>query len=212
MQIDPKKQTKAENYKLLIGSVLPRPIAFVTSKNTHGLVNAAPFSFFSGISASPPMISFACTRKADGQMKDTAYNIMKTREFVVHVVDETNVCEVNDTAVDFPPDISEVEEIGFDLLPSAVVDVPRIAQSKIQMECKLHKMLMLGESDKNAHTDLIIGEIVQFHIEDSLYDSGRILTERLNPIGRLAGTMYCKIGETFSLSRLGYDKWLEEKK
>jgi flavin reductase (DIM6/NTAB) family NADH-FMN oxidoreductase RutF len=209
MQIDPKQQTKSENYKLLIGCVLPRPIAFVTSQNNHNIVNAAPFSFFSAVSSDPPMISIACARKDDGQMKDTARNVIESKEFVVHIVDGTNVKEINETSIDFPSDISEVEIVGFNLLPSAVVKVPRIAQSKVHMECKLQHILYLGGNDKAPSTDLLIGEIVQFHIDDKLYDKGRILTELLDPVARLAGTMYCKIGDTFSFPRLSYEKWLE---
>ncbi|MBA4495734.1 flavin reductase family protein [Paenactinomyces guangxiensis] len=211
MRIDPKQQTKQENYKLLIGSVLPRPIAFITSVNGYGLVNAAPFSFFNVAGTAPPLISVAVNRKPGGRMKDTARNIAEQKEFVVHVVDGENVNLVNDTSVEFPSDVSEAEAVGFHLLPSEVVKVPRIAETKIQMECRLHQMMPLGGEDGNPNTDLIIGEVVLFHIDDSLIFDGKIDTFRLDPVSRLAGTTYGKLGETFSLPRLPYDEWLAGK-
>jgi flavin reductase (DIM6/NTAB) family NADH-FMN oxidoreductase RutF len=208
MQIDPKQQSKKDNYKLLIGTILPRPIAFVTSLTGEGVVNAAPFSFFNAVATDPLMVSISCARKASGEMKDTARNIMESKEFVVHVVDSTNVEMVNDTAVEFPPDVSEVEEVGFRLTPSVVVKVPRIMESKVHMECILHQILTFGGTTEAPNVDFIIGEVVQFHIADELYGSGRINTELLDPVGRLAGTTYCKVGETFSMSRPSYEDWV----
>lgn len=212
MQIDPKQQTKLENYKLLIGSVLPRPIAFVTSVNEQGIVNAAPFSFFNVVGTEPPLICVSCMRKPGGKMKDTARNIAGQKEFVVHIVDGKNVERVNDTSVEFPPDVSEAEMVGFKLLPSAIVKVPRIAGTKVQMECRLHQMIQLGGKEGSPNADLIIGEVVQFHIDDDLYDDGKIDTLALDPVSRLAGTSYGKIGEIFSLPRLPYEEWLAKNK
>jgi flavin reductase (DIM6/NTAB) family NADH-FMN oxidoreductase RutF len=209
MKIDPKQQTKQENYKLLIGSVLPRPIAFVTSLAPDGTVNAAPFSFFNVLASEPPLIGFSCLRKPGGKRKDTAHNIAIQKEFVVHVVDEENVALVNETAVEFPTEMSEVEMVGFHMAPSHRVRVPRLVESKIQMECRLSQILELGGNDGVPNADLIIGEVVQFHIDDVLYYSGKIDTGRLKPVGRMAGTTYCKIGETFSMPRLPYEEWLK---
>ncbi|SFJ32972.1 flavin reductase family protein [Thermoflavimicrobium dichotomicum] len=211
MQIDPRKQPRQANYKLLIGSVLPRPIAFVSSLNEAGKVNAAPFSFFTVVSTEPPLISVTCMRKPDGQMKDTARNISQQKEFVVHVVDSENVKLVNDTATDFPPEISEVDEVGFELLPSVEIKTPRIAQSKVQMECVLHQMIPMG-GNQFPNADLIIGEVVQFHIADELYHDGKIDTLKLDPVGRLAGTMYGTVGETFSMPRLTWNEWQEKER
>lgn len=211
MKMDPNRQSKQDNYKLLIGSVLPRPIAFVTSVNEQGVVNAAPFSFFTVVGTEPPLISITCIRKPGGQMKDTARNIAEQKEFVVHVVDGENVELVNDTSIDFPADVSEVEAIGLDLQPSEIVKVPRVTQTKIQMECRLHQILALGGVDGVPNADVIIGEVVQFHIDDDLYDQGRIDTARLDPVSRLAGTAYGKLGEMFSMPRLPYEEWLAKK-
>ena len=208
MQLDPGKLSKKENYKWLIGSVLPRPIAFVTSINASGIVNAAPFSFFNVVTTDPPMVGFSCMRKPDGEMKDTAKNIIGQREFVVHAVSEENVGLVNETAVDFPPDHSEVEQVGLHLLPASVVQVPRIKETKIQMECKLHRYWPLGGRGSHPDADFLVGEVVCLHIDDDLYEEGKIDTHALKPVGRMAGRTYLKGGEMFSMHRLSYEKWL----
>ncbi|SDW29398.1 NADH-FMN oxidoreductase RutF, flavin reductase (DIM6/NTAB) family [Marininema mesophilum] len=210
MQIDPAKQERVDNYKLLVGSILPRPIAFVTSVAEDGTVNASPFSFFTVVSTDPPMISVSVGRKPGGVQKDTARNIAHAKEFVIQVVDGENVEQVNQTATEFPPDVSEVEAVGMDLLSSVKVKVPRIAQSKVQMECRLHEILPIGGDGSSPNTDLIIGEVVFFHVQDDLYDQGRILTEKLDPVGRLAGTTFSTIGETFSMPRLSPEEWKEK--
>lgn len=211
MKIDPITLQKIDIYKLLIGSVLPRPIAWVTSMNSDGTINAAPFSFYNIVATDPPLISISCMRKPGGIMKDTAFNITKEKEFVVHVVDESNVAVVNDTSIDFPAGISEVEQFNLTMLPSEKVRVPRIAQSKIQMECKLFQMQSLGGSEAEPNTDFIIGEVVYFHIEDSLYNQGKIDLDLLEPVGRLAGLTYSKLGESFDTPRPTYQEWLKNK-
>lgn len=212
MQIDPGTQTKKENYKLLIGSVLPRPIALVTSVNSSGIVNAAPFSFFNVVGTEPPLVGFSCMRKPDGAMKDTARNIVEQREFVVQVVSEDNVSMVNETAVDFPPDQSEADIIGFHLVPSSAIQVPRIKETKIQMECKLYRHFPLGGTNDRPNADFLIGEVVWFHLDNELYSAGRIDAETLQPVGRMAGTTYVRGGEMFSMPRLSYHKWLSQNK
>lgn len=212
MQINPGTQTRKENYKLLIGSVLPRPIAFVTSVHSSGVVNAAPFSFFNVVGTEPPLVGISCIRKPDGVMKDTARNIVEKCEFVVHVVSEENVATVNETAVDFPSDQSEAEMAGFHLVPSVVIQTPRIKETKIQMECKLYRHLPLGGTKDRPNADFLIGEIVRFHLDDELYSAGRIDAERLQPVGRMAGTTYVRGGEMFSMPRLPYHKWLSQNK
>lgn len=210
LRLDPKQLTPRENYKLLIGSVLPRPIAFVTSMNESGVVNAAPFSFYTVVSTSPPMIGFTVNRKPGNIQKDTAHNIQLNGEFVVHVVDETNVAMVNDTATEFPSEVSEVEAVGFTLEPSEIVRVPKIRESKVQIECKLHQMIPMGGTLDAPNSDFIVGEIVQFHVQDNLLSNGRINTDQLQPVGRLAGLSYGNIGETYEMPRKSYEDWLKE--
>ncbi|MGM9923475.1 MAG: flavin reductase family protein [Bacillus sp. (in: firmicutes)] len=199
LAIDPKALSERENYKFLIGSIIPRPIAFVTTISDKGIVNAAPFSFFNVVSSNPPLISISIQRRG-GKRKDTAANIAASREFVVHVVDGTNVEEVNKTAATLPADESEIALTSLTLIESAKVSVPAVSQAKIRMECVLERVVELGGKADDG-CDLIIGKVVHYHIEESLYENGRIDQSALGAVSRLAGSDYAKIGEVFSIER-----------
>ncbi|AMO84047.1 flavin reductase family protein [Solibacillus sp. FSL W7-1472] len=199
-KIDPKQISERENYKFLIGSIIPRPIAFVTSISEDGVVNAAPFSFFNIVSSNPPMISVSIQRKK-GEPKDTARNIRAKEQFVVHIVDTENVEQVNKTAANLPPDESEIAVAGLSLVKSEKIDVPGVKEAKVRLECVLEKALELGGDDENAGCDLIVGKVVYYHIEESLYEDGRIDPKGLGAISRLAGNDYAKIGEQFTIER-----------
>ncbi|HAS00824.1 MAG TPA: hypothetical protein DCR67_03590 [Brevibacillus sp.] len=202
MELRISELERQEKYKLLIGGIIPRPIAWVTSHNPAGVVNAAPFSYFNVACIDPMMISIAVSRKPGQVMKDTARNISETKEFVVNTVDVHNVALVNETSADFPADQSEVEALGLDLTPSQAIKVPRLALSRIHFECKLHQIVTLGEP---AASDLIIGEVVHVHIDDSMYFNGKIDAEKFAPVSRLAGHTYATLGELFDHPRLVYD-------
>lgn len=194
LSINPDEQTERENYKLLVGSVIPRPIAFVTSMSADGIVNAAPFSYFNIVSSEPPLLSVSVQSRA-GVLKDTARNAIEAKEFVIHIVDETNVEQVNKTAASLPPEESEIDLTELTLIPSESVKVPSVAQAKVRFECRLEQAVELGG------TRLLIGRVVRFHIDESIYENGRINPEVLKPVSRLAGTNYAKLGEIFSLKR-----------
>lgn len=191
---DPNDYVARENYKFLIGSIIPRPIAFVTSKAEDGTINGAPFSFFNIVSSNPPMVSIAVQR-ANGLSKDTARNISKNKEFVVHIVDENNVHQINETAASLPPNQSEIELAKLTPIESEKISVPGIKEAKVRFECILEQSIELGEAD------LIIGKIVRYHIDDDIYKDGRIDHNKLQAVSRLAGSNYAKIGDVFSLER-----------
>lgn len=199
LSILPQSQTERDNYKLLTGSIIPRPVAFVTTLSETGILNGAPFSYFNIVSADPPLISVAVQRSA-GQMKDTARNIAGRKEFVVHIVDEVNVDQVNQTAANLPPEESEVEQAGMKPEPSLKIAVPGVREAKVRMECVLEQALELGGNGEPS-CDLIIGRVVCFHIDESIYQKGRIDPRGLNAVSRLAGSDYAKIGESFSIER-----------
>lgn len=199
LSIDPLRNTERENYNLLIGSIIPRPIAFVTSLSEDGVLNGAPFSYFNIVSSNPPMISLAIQRSG-GKQKDTARNSIKKQEFVVHIVDEDNVEMVNQTAASLPPNESEVEMAQFTLVNSTKISVPGVKQAKIRMECILEHSLQLGDKEQPG-CDLLIGKVVQFHVANELYENGRIDAEGLAAVSRLAGANYAKIGEVFAIER-----------
>ncbi|QHE51889.1 flavin reductase family protein [Pontibacillus sp. HMF3514] len=200
IQINPKDKTGKDNYKLLSGSVIPRPIAFITSKNGEGIVNAAPFSFFNVVTATPPLISVSVGRREGKTVKHTAQNIIENEEFVVHIVDESYMEDMNQTSGTYDKDVSEIDQTNLRLVNSEMVDVPGIKQAKVRMECKLHRNIPLGGSDDNG-CDLIIGEVVLFHFDEAVYQDGKIDAEALDAIGRLAGSDYAKLGKKISIPR-----------
>ncbi|MEA0562866.1 flavin reductase family protein [Lysinibacillus irui] len=197
--IDPKNNSERENYKLLIGSIIPRPIAFVTTKSEQGVINGAPFSYFNIVSSNPPMISLAIQRP-NGRLKDTARHIHHQQQFVVHIVDEDNVEQVNETAASLPVTESELARTNFTLVDSQQIAVPGIQEAKIRMECRLVQSVPLMNGEEQTG-DLFIGEVVQFHIDEAIYHEGRIDPRKLNAVSRLAGSNYAKVGEIFSIER-----------
>lgn len=198
--IDPAKQSERDNYKLLIGSIIPRPIALVTTLSAEGVVNAAPFSYFNIVTADPPMVSVSVQRK-NGERKDTARHAEATGSFVVHIVDESNVEAANRAAASLPPDESELGFAGLTAVPSAMIAAPGLAEAKVRMECVLERTIPLGGTAEEASCDLLIGRVVCFHIAEELLSEGRIDAARLRPVSRLAGNGYGKLGETFALER-----------
>lgn len=199
LSIDPASISERDNYKFLIGSIIPRPIAFVTTKSKEGVINGAPFSYFNIVSSNPPMISLSIQR-ASGKRKDTARNIIESKEFVVHIVDEQNVKKINKTAASLPPNQSEIDLASLTTVESVKIAVPGVKEAKIRMECLLEHSLELGGLDTPG-CDLIIGKIVQFHIESDIYENGRIDPKGLAAVSRLAGNYYAKIGEIFEIER-----------
>ncbi|MBU9713597.1 flavin reductase family protein [Evansella tamaricis] len=197
--INPKALSKKENYVLLSSTVMPRPIAFVTSLGKDGTLNGAPFSFFNIVSAEPPLLSISVGRKA-GVHKDTARNILEQGEFVVHLTDENNVAAVNETAANLPPHESEIEKVGMTQVASDVVKVPGLKESPVRFECTLEKHLTFQEGD--TITDFIIGRVVKYHVNDYVFGTdGKVDSGLLRPIARLGGKEYAKQGEVFELER-----------
>ncbi|MBO9131389.1 flavin reductase family protein [Bacillus sp. 165] len=201
MNIEPHTLPWQDAYKLLIGSILPRPIAFVSTVDEDGNVNVAPFSFFTGICADPLMVCFApMVRGTDGGKKDTLKNIEATKEFVINIVGEDIVQQMNDCSIEYSAEIDEFVQVGLTKEASIKVKPPRVKESKVHLECELHEVLHFGEN-KGAGS-LVIGKVVLVHVDDELYYDGKIDTEKLNPIGRLAGQSYTRaIAETFVLER-----------
>ncbi len=197
--IDPKKNTEKQNYKLMIGSIIPRPIAFVTTQSNDGIVNGAPFSYFNIVTSNPPMISLSIQR-SNGKMKDTALNILKNKEFVVHSVERGNVEKINQTAASLPFEESEITFASLTLINSSVVKVPGIINAKVRMECVLEKAIEIDENNQ-VTTDLIIGRVVAFHIDEDIYEDGKINPIKFDAISRLAGQSYATIGEIFEHER-----------
>jgi flavin reductase (DIM6/NTAB) family NADH-FMN oxidoreductase RutF len=201
ISLNPTEMSERENYAFLTGSIIPRPIALISTISNSGVINIAPFSYFTIVSADPPMIAVSIQRRK-GERKDTANNAIDSGEFVVHITDEDNVEGANLTAAELPPDKSELDRSPFQTVDSATVRVPGLSPAKIRMECTVHKVIPLGgHTAEEAGCDLLIGNIVLYHIDESIYKDGNIDTKSLKPVARLAGHNYMKIGEQFVLER-----------
>lgn len=198
--IDPNTISERENYKFLIGSIIPRPIAFVTSLSEEGVLNGAPFSYFNIVSSNPPMVSVSIQR-SKGNQKDTARNILKKKEFVIHIVDEHNVEQINQTAATLTPSESEIELAKLTPIESSKITVSGIKEAKVRLECVLEHALELGDTIAQPGCDFLIGRVVQYHIEEDIYEEGRIDPRGLGAVSRLAGNDYAKIGEIFTKER-----------
>jgi flavin reductase (DIM6/NTAB) family NADH-FMN oxidoreductase RutF len=191
----------ADNYKFLIGSILPRPIAVVSTKNEDGSNNVAPFSFFTGLSAKPMIVAFApLIRTSTGGKKDTVINIERTKEFVINFTTEGNCDLVNATSAELPYGKDEFNHAGLTPIPSDIVDVMRVKESPIHFECKLRDMISYG--DQPGAGTLITGEVVKIHIDESIYDNGRIITSAWKPMGRGAGNDWFKTDSIVEKERL----------
>lgn len=197
-QLDKKQQ-----YKLVSGSVIPRPIAWVTSLSKDGsVVNAAPFSFFSAASNELPLLTVAILRK-DGVIKDTARNILNRKEAVVHIVDQSVVEEMNRTSAPLPPDQSEIDQTQLTLVDSLSVKVPSIAEAKIRFEGVLHQYIPVKNEKDEVVTDFFFIRVTDFFFDEAVFDQEKeyILTDKLNPVARLAGNQYATLDEEFTIVR-----------
>ncbi|MBA9027013.1 MULTISPECIES: flavin reductase family protein [Bacillaceae] len=200
ISLNPETMSERDNYKFLVGSIIPRPIALVTTLSNEGVINAAPFSYFNIVSSNPPLLSVSVQRKA-GIQKDTARNALEKGELVIHIIDGDLVAGANETAAELPLDKSELERTNFTIIESEQITVPGINEAKVRFECKLERAISLGGNDLELGCDLLIGRVVRYHIEESLYHEGRIDALGLNPVARLAGNNYSKLGEQFSIER-----------
>lgn len=180
-------------YKLLSGSIVPRPIAWLTTQNEEGLVNVAPFSFFNVASANPPLLSVAFTGE-----KDSYLNLRTTKEAVVHLINSDNVVLMNQTAAKLAANESEAEKFALDLEPSQIVNVPSLVKSRVRFETQLYQDISLG---REGH--LVLLEVVSLSFTDEVIDTEKfyIDIEALGPIARLAGNDYAKLGESFKIER-----------
>ncbi len=201
MIYDPDNLPFQEIHKLMIGSIVPRPIAFVSTISKDGKNNIAPFSYFNGVCSSPPTIMFAPARRGwDGSEKDTLVNIRDTKEFVVNIVSESFAEKMVVCSTDYESDVDEFIVSGLNHIPSEKIISPRLSEAKISFECKLNQIVEVGDG-KAGSGFIVIGNVILFHIDDSVMIDGRIDIEKLNPIGRLAGNWYTRPTDNFRIQR-----------
>ncbi len=189
-----------DNYKFLIGSILPRPIAVISTLNEDGSNNVAPFSFFTGVSAVPMVIGFSpLIRTSTGKKKDTVINIEREKEFVVNFVTESNMQKINDASAELAYGEDEFIHAGLTPLDSELIKAKRVGESPIHFECKLRDILSYG--DNIGAGRFITGEVVKVHVDSKLLDEGRIDTDLFAPVGRGAGNDWIKCTDRIQLER-----------
>lgn len=201
LKLDLSQISPIETYKLMIGSIVPRPIAFVSTLNTNGSVNLAPFSFFNGVGSNPPSLMFAIVNKTGGEKKDTLKNIEREKEFVVNLASAELAEPLNYCGTDFAYGESEMEKSGLTPTPSQKIKAPRVAECPIQMECELYNTMLVGDGSAGSST-IVVGKILIMHVDQTIYNDGKILIEKLNPLARLSGSSYSLVGDFFNLERI----------
>jgi flavin reductase (DIM6/NTAB) family NADH-FMN oxidoreductase RutF len=212
MKFNMEEATNRQTYNLLIGLVAPRPIAWITSMNEDGRLNAAPFSAYNYLCTDPPIIGVGVTDRPSASFvpKDTARNIRRTGEFVVNVVTEDLARQMNICATDFPSEVNELDMAGLNTAPSQVVKVPRIQQAHAALECREHTTMEIGRSR------IILGRVVSIYIDDRFVDpvGPYVRAEELHAIGRMNGLgSYVKTRDSFlSIPRISFEEWKQGKR
>jgi flavin reductase (DIM6/NTAB) family NADH-FMN oxidoreductase RutF len=207
MIVKTSELNQAQAYKLLIGSVLPRPIAWVSTVSKQGQPNLAPFSFFTVASSYPPVLCFSPALKeveVDGKLvavpKDTLRNVEETGEFVVNMVSLPLAEKMNLSSAEFAFGVSEFEKTGLTAVAAEMVRAPRLGEALISMECRLNQIVRFGTHPGAGN--LVLGDVVCFHVADSIYnEAGHIDIQGLQPVGRLSGTAYCRVEDLFQMAR-----------
>lgn len=194
MIIDPNELDTHAVYKLLVGAVVPRPIAWVSSRSQSGVLNLAPYSFFTVASREPPMLAISIGPRTGGEPypKDTLTNLRETQQFAVNMVSVSLANAMHESSVNHPPEVDEFARAGVTPAACEVIDIPRVAESMISMECTVEHQLKLG-SDY-----LVVGRMHRYHVKDDLISSGRIDPMKLAPLARMAGN-FSRIDTLFDL-------------
>lgn len=199
-----------QRYKLLVSTIVPRPIAWIVSQDLNGQLNAAPFSFFNAFAGDPPVVGVGIGSHDPGRPKDTRRNIRDTGQFVVNLVSEETAPAMNVTAIEFDPGVNELAQAGLTTVPSLYVKPPRIAQSPVSMECELLQIVELG-----PESGLVLGRVLAMHVrEDFVIDAARhyIDTPKLKLIGRMHGSgWYVRTSDLFSIDRISREAWRQRK-
>jgi flavin reductase (DIM6/NTAB) family NADH-FMN oxidoreductase RutF len=200
MIIKPDDLAERDRYKILIGSILPRPIAWVSTMDQAGNLNLAPFSYFT-VGATIPMTLIFCPQRIgkEARKKDTLRNIEALPEFVVNLTNEETAEQMNLTATVLPPDHSEFEWAGVTPAPSTTILVPRVAQAPVAFECRLQQIVTMGDGEGGGSA--VFGEVQWIHIRDDIYIDSYVKLDALKPIGRLAGHAYTRVTDLFEMVR-----------
>ncbi len=204
MERSPDTLSPRTLYKLMTGSIVPRPIGWISTLSEAGTPNLAPFSYFNAVSAAPPTLLFCLGMKDPGTPKDTLKNVRSTGEFVVNIVTEALAKAMNHTSIKAPYGEDEFALAGVTPSPSLTVEPPRVAESPVHFECRVAHIYPVGEDESGSH--IVVGRITHIHVDDDvLIDGDKIDIAKLKPVGRLAGRGYARITDTFELERPVYE-------
>jgi flavin reductase (DIM6/NTAB) family NADH-FMN oxidoreductase RutF len=200
MKLDPARMKRMDVHDLIAASLSPLPIAFISTIGPDGTFNAAPFSFTCPVCSKPPIMCVSIGLR-QGQKKDTVKNIEYSHDFVINVVDEAIIQQTVQASADYPYGTDEIKATGLTALPGEKVKSPRIAEAKINLECRLVQKLELREEliDGWGLRSVIFGEVILAHIKDEVWVDGRIDSRRLKPVGRLGRDLYCRTENVFEL-------------
>jgi flavin reductase (DIM6/NTAB) family NADH-FMN oxidoreductase RutF len=201
MEIDPTTISYKSVYKIMTGSILPRPIGWISSIDSSGRPNLAPFSFFNAVCSNPPTVLFCSSiRGSDGKTKDTLNNVRATNEFVVNIVTEELLQAMNASSIEAPPDFDEFNYAGLTLAPSVMIKPPRVKESPIHYECRVKQIIDI--SDQPGGASIVIGSIIHIHVDDGvMFGENKIDLTALKPIGRLMGSGYCRVTDIIEIER-----------
>ena len=200
MEIRPESRSNQDIYKILIGTVLPRPIAWVSTVDTSGNINLAPFSFFTVASVNPPILCFSPLLQENSVEKDTLVNIKQTSEFVVNIVSYGLARAMNRTSGSYPSEVNEFDVAGITAKQSTLVKPPCVADSLVNFECKLQQIISFGSEPRAGN--LVLGRVCNIHIHSDIVRNGEVDSMSLDAIGRLGGNMYSTIRDCFEMERL----------
>ncbi|KAJ3187033.1 hypothetical protein HDU85_007071 [Gaertneriomyces sp. JEL0708] len=201
--IDPTQMAKPDCYKMLISSVVPRPIALVSTVDpATGVVNVAPYSYFNVVCHDPPTLMISVNYGRTG-MKDTLRNILATSEFVVNTMSEHYVESANHSTTNYPPDVSELEPSGLTTTPATEVRPPLVAESAVSFECRVKHVNILHNKDGRATAGVVLGEVIKAHVKKGVWkeEQGVVDMKEFRPLGRLGGVMYGRVSSGFELPR-----------
>ena len=201
MELNPATIPHQSVYKILTGSIVPRPIGWISTIDARGRPNLAPFSFFNAVCSNPPTVLFCpMIRGADGKTKDTLNNVRKTHEFVVNIVTEETMRAMNASSIEAPPEFNEFEYAGLNLVPSLTVKAPRVQESPIHFECRVKEIVEIGNEPGGG--SIVIGTILHIHADERVMLGGdKIDLAALKPIGRLMGGTFCRITDLIEMER-----------
>jgi flavin reductase (DIM6/NTAB) family NADH-FMN oxidoreductase RutF len=199
MKIDPARLDRKAAHELLVATALPRPIAFVSTIGENGIYNLAPYSFFIPMSIKPAVVGIGIGRKADGSKKDTLVNIEFAGDFVINVVTEELAGAMNLTAGEYPGEVDEFQVARLTSAKGDLVKSPMVAESPINMECRLMQVLEFGQFPRL--NNFVIGEVVRVHVKDEFLIHGEIQSNKLKAIGRMGGDLYCRTRDVFEMKR-----------